>query len=110
MKKFKKPWGGEKEFVLNGKCTVKILEVKPYQMFSLQYHKKRVEEWYFLTDGIAQIGLKKKKYKKGDFLKIKAGVAHRLIAGKKKVQVLEISYGKWIKKDIVRIEDKYGRS
>jgi mannose-6-phosphate isomerase-like protein (cupin superfamily) len=109
MKKIKKPWGREKELVLNKKCTVKILEVAPHQMFSLQYHKKRTEEWYFLTDGIAQIGLKKKKYKKGDLIKIKAGTAHRLIAGKKKVQVLEISHGKWIKKDIVRMEDKYGR-
>ncbi len=110
MKRIKKPWGCEKEFVSNRRANVKLLEVNPHQMFSLQYHKRRAEEWYFLTDGYAQVGLKIRKFKKGDILKIKAGTAHRLIAKKKKVQVLEITFDKWIKKDIVRMEDKYGRS
>lgn len=110
MKKINKPWGQELEFVSNKRANVKLLEVKPNQMFSLQYHKKRAEEWYFLTDGYAQLGLKTRKYKKGDVLIIKTGLAHRLIAKKKKVLVLEITFDKWIKKDIVRIEDKYGRS
>ena len=35
--------------------------------------------------------------------------AHRLKGGKKKAQVLEISFGKFSEKDLVRLEDKYGR-
>jgi mannose-6-phosphate isomerase-like protein (cupin superfamily) len=110
MKEVKKIWGGEKHFVFNTQCTVKLLEVNPHQMLSLQYHHLRAEEWYFLTDGFVQIGMEKRKVKKGDLVKIKKGQAHRLISEKKKVQVLEISYGKFKQSDIVRIEDKYGRA
>ena len=66
MREVKKLWGGEKHFVFNDKCTVKLLEVKPHQMLSLQYHRLRKEEWYFLTDGFAQVGMEKRKVKKGD--------------------------------------------
>ncbi len=109
MKVVKRPWGLFKQFVLNQKCTVKILEVKPKQELSLQKHKKRSEMWYFLDNGIVQIGDKKKKIKQEELVKIPKGKKHRLIAGKKKLRVLEISLGKFDEKDEVRLEDKYGR-
>ncbi|MDD5192677.1 MAG: mannose-6-phosphate isomerase [Candidatus Nanoarchaeia archaeon] len=109
VKEVKEPWGSEKHFVYNQKCTVKILIVKPNQELSLQYHKKRRELWYFLTDGYVQLGTHKKKVKKREFIEIKNNVAHRLIAKNKEVQVLEIDLGKYDKKDEVRLEDKYGR-
>ena len=65
--------------------------------------------WYFLTPGYVQIGLKKRRVKKGELVKIKKGQAHRLMAGKKTVQILEIALGKFDEKDIIRMEDKYGR-
>lgn len=109
MKKEERPWGNFKQFVKNKKCTVKIHTVKPNQELSLQYHKKRKEMWYFLTDGFVQIGLEKKKVKKGEIVWIKKLQAHRAFAKDKKVQFLEISFGKFKESDIVRIEDKYGR-
>jgi len=109
MKEVKKPWGREKHFIFNTKCTVKILIVKPKQMLSLQRHKLRKELWYFLTSGIVQIGKNKKKIKKGRIVKIRKGIAHRLISNKNEVRVLEISYGKFDSKDIIRLEDKYNR-
>ena len=109
MKEVKKLWGEENHFVFNTKCTVKILTVKPRQMFSLQYHKKRKETWYFLTPGYVQIGVQKRRVKKGEVVNIKKGQAHRIMAKDKTVQVLEISFGKFKKGDIIRIEDKYGR-
>jgi len=109
MKIAKKPWGDEKHFIFNKKCTVKILSVKPKGILSLQKHKKRNEFWYFLTEGYVQLGNKKKKIKKGKILTIKKNQAHRLFAKNKKVDVLEISYGSFDPKDIVRIEDVYGR-
>lgn len=109
MKKEDRPWGSFKQFVKNKKCTVKIIEVKPKQELSLQYHKKRKEMWYFLTPGIVQIGLKKRKVKKGEIVKIGKWTAHRIIAGNKKVLILEISFGKFSERDEIRIEDKYGR-
>jgi len=109
MREVKRPWGDFKQFVLNEKCTVKILIVKPGQILSLQKHKKRKEQWYFLTDGWVQLGMKKKKIKKGEIVNIPKMRAHRLFAKKNKVEVLEISYGTFDEKDEIRLEDVYGR-
>jgi len=109
MKIVKRPWGEFKQFAFNEKCTVKILSVKPSQELSLQKHKNRIEEWYFLTDGFVQLGKKVKKVKKGEKIKIGKGVVHRVIAKKKKVEFLEIAHGKFDEKDEIRLEDKYGR-
>lgn len=110
MKIVKKPWGDEKHFIFNKKCTVKILSVKPKGILSLQKHKKRKELWYFLTEGYVQLGDKKKKIKKGGIVQVKKNQAHRIFAKNKKVNVLEIAYGDFDLKDIVRIEDAYGRA
>lgn len=109
MKKVMKPWGGEVHFVRNEKCTVKILIVRPGQRLSLQRHKYRRENWYFLTDGYAQVGRKTLGYKKGDLVKVGKNRIHRLVAKKKAVEVLEISRGKFLQGDEVRLEDDYGR-
>ena len=110
VKIVKRPWGLFRQFILNKKCTVKILVVKPKQELSLQKHKKRTEMWYFLTEGIVQLGRKIKKIKKERLVKIRKGVAHRLIADNKEVKVLEISSGEFDDKDIIRLEDDYGRT
>ena len=109
MKEVKKPWGLEKHFIKNKKCTVKILNVKPNQELSLQKHKHRTEEWYFLTNGYAQIKKKKFEVRKGETIKIQKNTPHRLFAKTKQVKVLEISYGKFLQSDEIRLEDKYGR-
>jgi mannose-6-phosphate isomerase len=109
MKKIKKPWGDFKQFTLNEISTVKILEVNPNQILSLQKHKKRKEMWYFLTDGYMQLGNKKTRVKKGKIAIINKNTLHRLYAKDKKVLVLEISYGFFDENDITRLEDKYGR-
>ena len=109
MKEVKRPWGNFKQFLLNKKCTVKILNVKPNQELSLQKHKKRNEIWYFLTKGYVQIGKKKINAKKGELIQIPKNTIHRLFAKKDKVQVLEISEGYFDEKDEIKLEDKYGR-
>ncbi|MEK6918288.1 MAG: phosphomannose isomerase type II C-terminal cupin domain [Nanoarchaeota archaeon] len=109
MKKVIRPWGNFKGFAKNKKCTIKILEVKPGQEFSLQYHNKREENWYFLESGFAVVGNRKFKVKEGDFVKVPRKTKHRIIAGPKRVRVLEVSYGDFDENDIIRLEDKYGR-
>ncbi|MFA5060862.1 MAG: phosphomannose isomerase type II C-terminal cupin domain [Candidatus Pacearchaeota archaeon] len=109
MKVVKRPWGLFKQFVLNKKCTVKILELKTGEELSLQVHKKREENWYFLDDAIVQIRNKKRKVHEGDIIKIRKGTPHRIIAGNKKARILEISFGDFNEKDEMRLEDKYGR-
>ncbi len=110
MREVKRPWGDEKHFVRNMKCTIKILTVQPNQILSLQKHKKRKEQWYFLTDGWVQLGTKKKKIKKGEIVTIRKMQAHRIFAKKSEVKVLEISYGTFDQKDEIRLEDVYGRA
>lgn len=109
MKVVKKPWGDFKQFILNKKCTVKILTVNPRQELSLQKHKRRKEMWYFLTPGYVIVDKKKRKMKKGDTIIIDKNVLHRLRAGWRKVIVLEIATGHFDEKDIIRLNDKYGR-
>src|SRR3989344_5353748 len=109
MKIVKRPWGNFKQFVLNKKCTVKILEINPKQELSLQFHNKREETWYFLDDAFVQIGNKKKKAKQGSIVKVPRKTSHRIIAGKNKDKVLEISFGEFKEGDEVRLGDDYGR-
>ena len=109
MREVRRPWGDFKQFALNEKCTVKILTVKPNQILSLQKNKNRKEQWYFLTEGWVQLGTKKKKIKKDEIVNVPKMKAHRIFAKKKKVNVLEISYGTFDEKDEIRLEDVYGR-
>ena len=109
MKVVKKPWGHEDLFTFNEISTVKIINIKPNKILSLQKHRKRREMWYFLTEGYVVIGNKTKRVKKGEVVKVSKGVKHRIFSKDKEVKVLEISFGKFDWDDIVRLEDKYGR-
>lgn len=106
----KKPWGKEEQFVLNSKCTVKILRVKPHLKTSLQYHHHRDEFWRVLENCRIWIGNKKINAKGGNEFFIKRKVKHRLEGLDKEGRVLEISFGKFDKNDIARVEDDYGRT
>lgn len=111
VKKIKKPWGSFVQFTHNQKSTVKILRVNPGGILSLQSHRKRSEFWWVLEGNpTIVLGIKKRKYKKDDSVKIGKGVKHRIINNTNSpVKVLEISLGDFKEDDIVRFEDKYGR-
>jgi len=106
----KKLWGFEEVFTLNEASSVKILNVKPGRKFSFQKHKKRDEFWRVI-EGNCRVWLGKKKIKAAprDEFFIKKGQLHRIEALSKTARVLEISFGKFDAKDIVRVEDDYGR-
>ncbi|MBU0906942.1 MAG: phosphomannose isomerase type II C-terminal cupin domain [Nanoarchaeota archaeon] len=106
----KKLWGWEDIFALNEVCSVKILNVKPGQKFSFQKHKRREEFWRVVEGGCrVWLGGKKIRAKAGDEFFIKKGQLHRIEALKDTAKVLEISFGKFDPKDIIRVEDDYGR-
>lgn len=109
MKEVKKPWGDFKLFALNQKCTFKLLTLNPHQELSLQSHKSRRENWYFLDKAIVQKGNKKFSVKEGDLIHIKKGEKHRVISQKKRVRFIEFVFDKFIEGEITRYEDKYGR-
>lgn len=107
----KKPWGAEDIFTINEMSSVKILNVEPGQKFSLQKHRHRGEFWRVLEGKcVVWLGHKKIKAKPGDEFVIKHGQAHRIEALSERAKVLEISFGKFDKKDIKRIDDDYGRA
>ncbi len=109
IKEVKRPWGKFTQYVLNKKCTVKIITINSNQSLSKQIHKKRSEFWVILDSGlIIEIGNKKFKAKKGQEINIPKNTPHRASASNK-ARFLEISLGYFSEKDEIRLEDKYGR-
>ena len=108
--KTKKPWGFFERFTLNETSTVKILTLNPKKRISLQFHRKRKEFWRIL-EGPAKVTIGKKTFKaqKGKEFSIPPKTLHRIQAYNKKVTWLEIAFGKFDEKDIVRLEDDYHR-
>ena len=112
MKKYteERPWGKFEQFCHNEKVTVKIISVKPNSQLSLQYHDYRDEFWRIIK-GSGQIILKEEliNVKIGDEFFIPKKTKHRIITKNNNLKVLEISFGEFDEKDIVRLEDKYNR-
>lgn len=105
----KRPWGKFERFTLNEKSTVKIITVSRGEAFSLQYHHKRKEFWQIISGkGFITLENKRKKIKAGDEFLIPAGTQHRIEATTK-IKLLEIAFGFFNEKDIIRLDDKYGR-
>ena len=106
-----KPWGRFIQYTLNTPTTVKILEINPGEVLSLQSHNYREELWIPLTDGVmAEIDGELYFPEELEPVFVPKHSKHRLSAGDKKVRVLEISFGYFDEEDIVRYEDKYGRT
>lgn len=112
MKKYteKRPWGKFERFCLNERCSVKIVTVKAGEELSLQKHKQRDEFWRVLSGRPeVTVGKKTTRAKEGDEFFIPRETRHQIKAGKKKAEMLEVSFGKFKEEDIIRIKDKYGR-
>ena len=114
-KDLSRPWGGFVKFIDNKPCTVKILQIKKGESLSLQFHKLREEFWYLISGKIkVTIGrdlkrLKKKILKEGEYIFTPKKSLHRAEALEFS-KILEISIGKFKEGDVIRLEDKYGRT
>lgn len=101
-----RPWG----YFLKFPNNVKILAVKPGGSLSLQYHHHRDEYWYVLEgDAYVTLGKEELVLTKGQEIIIPQKTIHRLQAKESEVHVLEICSGIVDERDIVRLDDKYGR-
>ena len=107
----RKPWGSFSQFSHNEPTTVKILSVKPRSKLSLQFHEHRDEFWKVL-DGSGQVVVGDDVFdvKPDDEFFIPRGTKHRIVSFYDELRVLEISYGDFDEKDIVRLEDDYDRA
>ena len=106
-----RPWGSFRQFTHNSLSTVKIIFVKKDEAFSLQYHNNRTEFWKILS-GTPEITIGESVVhaQKGDEFEIPPKTNHRAHAVGTDTEFLEISYGNFDENDIIRIEDKYGRT
>ncbi len=112
MKKINKPWGYELLIENNKYYSVKKLFMKKGKRCSLQFHQKKKETIYVLsgnlkiTVGRSSKNLRKKIFRKGDFLTILPKIIHRMEAVTDSVY-LEASTSQL--KDVVRLQDDYNR-
>lgn len=112
-----KPWGSELVFAeLDDIYVGKVIRVHEGQSLSLQYHSSRIETLCVVTGRAAidfgddQQSLQSVELGPGDTIHLPAGVLHRVLALEDLVFTeVSTAYCGW-RTDVVRIEDRYGRS
>lgn len=106
----KRPWGEELWIKGQSPSMVKVITVFPDQALSLQYHKNRDEYWYIIQgDGKAIVDNTETDLHPGVDCFVSRNQKHRIIGGKEKLVLLELTFGEFDENDIVRLEDRYGR-
>ena len=116
MRKFEfKPWGWYITLDEGKGYKIKKIYLKPNTQLSMQYHNHRTEDWVIVegsgfvsTAPQMTIGIIK-PCTVGDRFHIPLKNIHRATAGDDGLAFIEVQRGKCDEKDIVRIEDDYGR-
>lgn len=108
-----RPWG-KYDSVDNGKrYQVKRITVKPGAKLSVQMHHHRAEHWVVVS-GLARVtnGAETFLLRENESTYIPVGAVHALEnPGKVPLEIIEIQSGSYLgEDDIVRFEDRYGRS
>ena len=111
--KIYRPWGHYLSVVEKSRWQVKLIYVKSGEMLSLQMHHHRSEHWVVVS-GTAKVELDNKitMMSENQSIYIPLGSKHRLSnPGKIPLTLIEVQSGSYVgEDDIVRFEDKYGRS
>ncbi|MCC6483475.1 MAG: phosphomannose isomerase type II C-terminal cupin domain [Armatimonadetes bacterium] len=112
IKEDHRPWGKFREYPVEGVGAVKIITVDPGGILSLQYHHHRAEYWVALDEGLeVEVDDKTIRPAPNEEIFIPRGAHHRLKGvGDKPARIMELWLGNSDESDIVRLEDKYGRS
>lgn len=103
-----KPWGREVWYAHEERYAGKILEVTEGHALSLQKHEKKQETMYLL-EGRLNYHFNGADYEMnaGDCITVRPGDVHRMEALEDSV-ILEVSTPEL--DDVIRLEDRYGRS
>jgi mannose-1-phosphate guanylyltransferase/mannose-6-phosphate isomerase len=108
-----RPWGSYDSVDAGDRFQVKRLSVKPGACMSLQMHHHRAEHW-IVVSGTARITCNDKTFllSENESTFIPIGAAHRIEnPGKVPLHIIEVQSGSYLgEDDIVRYEDRYGRS
>ncbi len=112
-RKIYRPWGKYTTVVEGKRWQVKRIEVSPGASLSLQMHHHRAEHWV-VVKGTAMVELDGKQQLIGENQStyIPLGCKHRLTnPGRMPMELIEVQSGSYLgEDDIVRFEDRYGRS
>ncbi|WP_448207507.1 mannose-1-phosphate guanylyltransferase/mannose-6-phosphate isomerase [Azospirillum sp. sgz302134] len=108
-----RPWGFYQSLHAGDRFQVKRLTVAPGARLSLQMHYHRAEHWV-VVNGTALVtrGEEQILLRENESIYIPLGTAHRLEnPGKVPLNLIEVQSGSYLgEDDIVRMEDRYGRS
>ena len=109
--KIEKPWGHELIWSDSDKYLGKVIFIKKGESLSYQYHNKK-EETIYIINGPMKLDIGGGKdyivLNDGDSYKIPPLEKHRFSSIDSDVMLVEVS--SYHPDDVVRIEDKYGRS
>lgn len=108
-----RPWGFYEVLTRGERFQVKRLVVKPGQRLSLQKHFHRAEHWVVVTgSALVTRGEEEVLIHENESVYIPLGTVHRLEnPGKIPLTLIEVGSGPYLgEDDIVRLEDRYGRS
>jgi mannose-1-phosphate guanylyltransferase len=108
-----RPWGCFDSIEEGERFKVKRISVKPGAKLSLQMHHHRAEHWVVVS-GTARVqrGDETRILTENDSIYIHVGEKHSLEnPGKLPLELIEVQTGSYLgEDDIVRFEDRYGRS
>ncbi len=109
LKKVTKPWGWELWFAHSHRYVGKILFIRKGHRLSKQFHRFKHETIYTDTGRwVLEIGSRKRRMIPGSSAAIAPRVVHRFTAPYENVRLFEVSTPQI--KDVVRLEDDYGRT
>jgi mannose-1-phosphate guanylyltransferase/mannose-6-phosphate isomerase len=108
-----RPWGSYELMDSGERFQTKRIVVNPGASLSLQKHRHRSEHWVVVT-GTAEVtvGEETRLLQENESTYIPAGTVHRLAnPGREPLHLIEVQCGSYLgEDDIVRLEDRYGRS
>jgi mannose-1-phosphate guanylyltransferase / mannose-6-phosphate isomerase len=108
-----RPWGAYESIDQGERFQVKRIVVNPGAQLSLQRHHHRAEHW-IVVKGTALVtnGDREELLTENQSTYIPVGVSHRLLnPGKIPLELIEVQSGAYLgEDDIVRLEDRYGRT
>jgi mannose-1-phosphate guanylyltransferase/mannose-6-phosphate isomerase len=112
-RKVHRPWGWYDSIDVGGRFKVKRIQVKPKASLSLQKHHHRAEHWIVVA-GTAEItnGDTVLTLTENQSTYIPLGAVHRLgNPGSIPLEIIEVQSGNYLgEDDIIRFDDKYGRT
>jgi mannose-6-phosphate isomerase len=113
IRRVDKPWGYELIFAHTDRYVGKILHVNAGQALSLQYHEIK-DETLYLAEGEVELVVEEDGtlvstvLRGGDSYHIRPFTRHRMVARENGCDIIEVSTPEL--EDVVRLEDRYGRT